>query len=50
LVDDVEVGIGFDEAAWGGADSGAHVCDQEASIWLSADLIGDGCEQGTVAL
>jgi hypothetical protein len=28
----------------------AHVGDEESSIWLGADLISDGGEQGTVAL
>lgn len=50
LVDDVEVCIGLDETAWGSADCGTHVGDEEASIGLSADLIRDGREQCTVRL
>lgn len=32
LVDDVEVGVGLDEAAGRGADGGAHVRDEEAAV------------------
>jgi hypothetical protein len=48
LMDDVEVGIGFNEAARRSADSGAHVGDEEASIGLCANLVGYGREEGAV--
>lgn len=50
LVDDVELSIGLDETAWGRADCGAHVGDEEATIGLCADLIRDGREQSAVGL
>jgi hypothetical protein len=50
LVNDVEVGIGLNEATGRSTDSRAHVGDEEATVGLGADLIGDGGEQSTVRL
>lgn len=50
LVDDVELRVGLDETAGGGPDSRTHVGDVETSIGLCADLVGNGREDGPVAL
>lgn len=50
FVDDVEIGIGFDETAWRRADSRAHVSDEETTIRLCADLIHNGGKNTAVAL
>ncbi len=42
LVDDVELGISLDEATWRGTNSRAHVRNEEATIWLSTNLICNG--------
>ena len=49
-MDDVELGIGLDKATGRGADGRAHVGNEEATIWLCADLICDGGEKGAVGL
>lgn len=50
LVDDVEVLVGLDETAGGGSNGRAHVGDVETAIGLCADLVGNGRQDGTVAL
>lgn len=50
LVDDVVVCVGFDETSWGCSDCRAHVGEEEASIRLGHDIVGDGCEKSSVTL
>ena len=50
FVDNVEVGIGLNKTARGGAKSGTHVSNEETTIGLGSDLISNGGEDGTVAL
>jgi hypothetical protein len=49
-VDDIELGVGFDETAGRRADSRSHVGDEKSTIGLSADLVGDGREKSAVGL
>ena len=41
LMDDVEVGIGLDEAAWRCTDRRAHVREEEAAVRLGNDVVRD---------
>jgi hypothetical protein len=49
-VDDVEIRVGLDETAGAGSYGRTHVGDVEAAVGLCADLVGDGAEDGPVAL
>jgi hypothetical protein len=49
-MDNGEIRVDFDQASWGRAHCGAHVCNVEPSIGLCADLIGNGGEKAAVAL
>ena len=49
-MDDVEVGIGLDEAARRCADRRAHVREKEAAVRLGDDVVGNGGQRGDVAL
>lgn len=50
LVDDVEVLVGFNQTARGGAQGRAHVGDIETPIRLSTDFIRNGGKKSTIAL
>lgn len=50
FVNDVKLGISLDKTAGRGASSRAHISDEEATIWLSTNLIRNGRKQRTVAL
>ena len=50
LVENVTLGVSLNETAGGGADSTAHVGDEEATLGLGSDLISDGAQQSAVAV
>lgn len=49
-MDDVATGIGLNQTSRGGTESTSHVGDEESTLRLGSDLIGDGGKQSTVAV
>lgn len=50
LVDNVVVGVSLHETARAGANGGTHVGDEETTLGLCANFIGNGTQDGTVTL
>ena len=50
LADDVVVRIEFHETAGRRANGGTHISHEETTGWRSADLVGNGGQQSSVAL
>lgn len=50
LVDDVATGIGLNQTSRRGTESTSHVGDEETTLGLSSDLIGNGGKQSAVAV
>lgn len=49
-MDNVAVGVSLDQTSGRSTQGAAHVSDEEAALGLGADLIGDGAQQGAVAV
>jgi len=50
FVDDVELGVCLDKTAGRSTSGRAHVGNEKATVWLSANLICDGGQQRTITL
>jgi hypothetical protein len=49
-MDDVEISISLNETTGAGSNCRSHVCDKESTIRFSTDFIGNGSQNGSVAL